>query len=403
MKLLYLDCFSGISGDMCLGALIDAGADPAWIERELRGLPLGGWDMRVIRTASRGIAGTRVKITVEEDLQPHRHFGEIRDLIRNSSLPERARDVSLKIFQRLAEAEGKVHGVSPDHVHFHEVGAVDSILDIVGTSLALQYLDVDRVACSPVPPGGGYVRCRHGLLPVPAPATAELLKGIPLRRLDLEGELTTPTGAAVATALAGSFGLLPEMTVEVVGYGIGSKDFGIPNCLRVFLGIPAAPGSVQSDLIAVLEASIDDMNPQFCGHVMERLFATGALDVFFSPAYMKKNRPGFVITVLCRPQDRDALVRILMGETTTLGVRFREERREVLDRHAEEVDTPYGRVRIKTALGSDGRPLRAAPEYEDCRRIAAERGVPLREVYESALLAALAGSGNPSGRQDRGR
>lgn len=389
MKILYLDCFSGISGDMCLGALIDAGADPRRLEQDLRGLPLDGWEMNVLKTETRGISGTRVNIRVREEDQPHRHFSRIREMIQNSTLPDRPRETALKIFSRIAGAEGKVHGLPADHVHFHEVGAVDSILDIVGTSLALHYLGVDEVFCSPVPTGYGLVECRHGLLPVPAPATAEILKGVPLRKLDVEGELTTPTGAAIAASLSESFGPLPEMTLEAVGYGFGSKDFGIPNFLRVFLGRAEVPDTtLGGDAITVLEANIDDMNPQFAGHVMQRLFSAGALDVYLAPVYMKKNRPGYVITVLCRPPDRESLTGILLEETTTLGVRFREERRTVMDRVIEEVDTPYGRVRIKTAPGNGGLPLKAAPEYEDCRRLALERGVPLREVYESALLAA---------------
>lgn len=389
MNILYLDCFAGISGDMCLGALIDAGADPGWLERELRSLPVGGWSMKAVRTSSRGITGTRIKIELDEHHQPHRHFSEIRELILGSPLPEKARDISLNIFQRLAEAEGKVHGVPAGHVHFHEVGAVDSIIDIVGTSLALQYLKVEKVACSPVPTGGGQIQCRHGLLPVPAPATAELLKGVPLRRLDVEGELTTPTGAAVAAALASEFGPLPEMKVEAVGYGFGSKDFGIPNFLRVFLGSRAdTPAPGVNDSILVMEANIDDMNPEFCGYVTDLLLSAGALDAFTMPVYMKKNRPGFQLTVLCRPRHRDQLLQILFEETTTLGVRFREEQRAILNRRVEEVDTPYGGVRIKTALDSGGRPLKSAPEYEDCRKIAMEKGVPLREVYQSAVIAA---------------
>lgn len=393
MKILYLDCFSGISGDMCLGALIDAGADPGWLEAELRRLPVQGWDMLVCRDSSYGITGTRVRINVREDHQPHRHYSDIRDMIAGSTLPERARDTAIRIFDRIAGAEGKVHGVPAHHVHFHEVGAVDSIIDIVGTALALHCLDVDRVICSPVPPGSGQIMCRHGLLPVPAPATAELLRGIPLKGMDVQGELTTPTGAAIAAELAGSFGPVPEMTVSAVGYGLGSKDFGIPNFLRVFIGSQAQMESLYgSDSVLVMETGIDDMNPQIFGHVMERLFSAGALDAFFTPAQMKKNRPGCLLTVLCRPRDKNAILGILFEETTTLGVRCREEKRFLLERTFGEVETPYGRVRIKTALDGSGRSLRSAPEYEDCKKISLEKGVPLRKVYEAALLAALTDS-----------
>ncbi|MFZ5634215.1 MAG: nickel pincer cofactor biosynthesis protein LarC [Bacillota bacterium] len=390
MKILYFDCFSGISGDMCLGALIDAGVDSGWLEQELRSLPVRHWDMKVARENSRGIEGTRVKITVAEDHQPHRQMSEIKALIVGSSLPERARNIALNIFQRLAGAEGKVHGVPAGQVHFHEVGAVDSIIDIVGTSLALDFLKVDRVLFSPLPPGKGYINCRHGLLPVPAPATAELLKGVPLSGLDAEGELVTPTGAAIVATMADGFGPLPEMTVESVGYGLGSKDFGIPNFLRVFVGKSREEASGYGhDTVLVMETNIDDMNPELTGHVVERLFARGALDVFMTAIHMKKGRPGSLLTVLCRPQDKEPLLKILFEETTTLGVRFREERRAVLGRRVEEVTTPYGKVGIKTALGSDGRRLKSAPEYEDCKKIALEKGVPVKSVYEAALLAIL--------------
>lgn len=390
MKLLYLDCFAGISGDMCLGALIDAGADAMLLENHLRGLPLSGWDIRVYRESSRGITGTRVEITVLEHHQPHRHYGDIRRLILDSSLPERVKDTSLNIFQKLAGAEGKVHGVPPDHVHFHEVGAVDSIVDIVGTALALDILKVESVMCSPVPTGRGHIHCQHGLLPVPAPATAELLRGIPLSSLDVEGELTTPTGAALASTLAGSFGTLPDMTVEAVGYGLGSKDFGIPNFLRAFLGTSATGGSfVESDTVLVIETNIDDMSPELLGHTMDVLFSAGALDVFFTPAQMKKNRPGALLTVLSRPSFRDAMLQVLFSETTTLGIRVREEKRVLLERSTAEVDTPHGIVRIKAAMDGSGRILKSAPEYEDCRRIALEKGIPARDVYQAALLASL--------------
>lgn len=390
MKLLYLDCFAGISGDMCLGALIDAGADAVLLEQHLRNLPLSGWDMRVYKENRRGITGARVEITVREHHQPHRHYGDIRGLILDSGLPEKAKDLSLKIFQKLAVAEGKVHGISPDHVHFHEVGAVDSIIDIVGTALALDILKVDGVSCSPVPPGSGHIRCQHGILPVPAPATADLLRGIPLSRLDVEGELTTPTGAALVSTLAGSFGPLPEMTLEAVGYGLGSKDLDIPNFLRAFLGASAAGSSVSgADTVLVMETNIDDMSPELLGHTMEVLFSAGALDVFFTPVHMKKNRPGTLLTVLCRPSCRDVMLQVLFNETTTLGIRVREEKRVILERGVAEVDTPHGKVSIKTAVDSSGHRLKYAPEYEDCRRIALEKGIPAREVYEAALLAGL--------------
>ena len=392
MKLLYLDCFSGISGDMCLGALIDAGVDEKRLREDLLRLPLYDWDMRIEKKNRRGINGTVVDIAVREDRQPHRDFNDIKGILNGCSLPDRARDSALRIFARLAEAEGKVHGLPADRVHFHEVGGVDSIIDIVGTSLALYYLEVDRVICSPVPPGRGTVNCRHGLLPVPAPATAELLKGIPLASLDVEGELVTPTGAAIAATMAREFGSLPEMKVESLGYGFGSKDFGIPNFLRVFIGESAAEAySYHTDAVLVMETNIDDMNPEFMGHVLDRLFSCGALDAFISPAYMKKSRPGYLLTVLCHPPLKDSVLKVLFEETSTLGVRCRQEQRSMLGRRISGVDTPYGTVRVKYALSGDGKVLRAAPEYEDCKNIAREKGVPLREIYEAALLRSKEG------------
>lgn len=392
MRLLYLDCFSGISGDMCMGALIDAGADEKRIREDLLKLPLYDWDMRIEKKNSRGISGTKVDIAVREDLQPHRDFNDIKVLLSNCSLPSPALDSALKIFTRLAEAEGKVHGLPADRVHFHEVGGVDSIIDIVGASLALYYLKVDRVVCSPLPPGRGTVNCRHGVLPVPAPATAELLKGIPLSSLDVEGELVTPTGAAIAATMSLEFGPLPEMKVESLGYGFGSKDFGIPNFLRVFIGESAAgANSYHTEAVLVMETNIDDMNPEFMGYVMDRLFASGALDVFISPAYMKKNRPGYLLTVLCHPNLKDDILRVLFEETSTLGVRWRQEQKSMLGRKITEVETPYGPVRVKYAISVDGWVIRSAPEYEDCKRIAREREVPVREIYESALLKSKEG------------
>ncbi|MHB8155805.1 MAG: nickel pincer cofactor biosynthesis protein LarC [Desulfocucumaceae bacterium] len=393
MKLLYLDCFSGISGDMCLGSLIDAGVDGERLKKDLNSLPLHGWDMNIFKKSSHGITGTRAEITVQEEHQPHRSYADIKTIISGSPLPEEVKGTALNIFNKLASAEGKVHGVSPDNVHFHEVGGVDSILDIVGTALALHYLGVDKVVCSPLPPGGGTVRCRHGILPVPAPATAELLKGIPLSSLTVEGELVTPTGAAIAATLAGEFGPLPGMTVESVGYGFGSRDFGVPNFLRTFLGnITGGSHFSEYENILVLETNIDDMNPEFMGYIMDLLFKNGALDVLITPAYMKKCRPGYLLTVLGKPSQRDPLIKTLLSETSTLGVRWREEKRAVLGRRVAEVDTPYGGVRVKYALSPDGSVIRVAPEYEDCKRIAGELSIPIREVYESALVAARKGS-----------
>lgn len=389
MRILYLDCFSGISGDMCLGALIDSGLDSRRLEEELRKLPLHGWEMNVTKKSSRGITGTKIDIIVTDGHQPHRHYSDIKKIIMESSLPNEARVNSLRIFQRLADAESRVHGMPADHVHFHEVGGVDSIIDIVGTALALYHLQIQRVVCSPVPPGSGTVKTMHGLLPVPAPATAQLLKGVPLRHLNVEGELVTPTGAAIATTLSEGFGPLPGMKVEAVGYGFGSKDYGIPNFLRVFTGdSEALSDSYGHETVLVIETNLDDVTPEAAGYVMERLFLNKALDVFITPAHMKKNRPGWVISVICLPGQKDVILKVLFEETGTLGVRWREENRAVLDRRTEEADTPYGKIRVKVALSPGGVTLKASPEYEDCKKIALDKGIPLIKIYDAALNAA---------------
>lgn len=387
MKIIYLDCFGGISGDMCLGSLLDAGVDCNKLEKELRKLSLKNWDLQTCKTKSHGIAGTSVKI-IAPNIQPHRCLKDIKDIIATSSLPRTVIDNSINIFQHLADAEGKVHGIAADNVHFHEVGAVDSIIDVVGSTMAFHMLGVDGIQCSPLPTGGGHIQCRHGLLPVPAPATAELLKGVPLKKLDVTGELVTPTGAAIVSTLASSFGALPEMTVDIVGYGIGSYDFGIPNFLRVFIGDAAEEKKFYNlEEILVMETNIDDMNPELLGYLMEKLATSGALDTFISPVYMKKNRPGYHLTVLCFPSLMDFLLKLIFKETSTLGIRFRITKRAVLKRATKEVETPYGKVRVKLAMENEGKYIKSFPEYEDCKVIAIEKGVPLMRVYNSALQA----------------
>lgn len=387
MKIIYFDCFGGISGDMCLGSLLDAGVDSNKLEKELKKLPLKNWDLQIFKAKSHGIVGTSVKITAH-NVQPHRCLKDIKDIIATSSLPITVIDKSTKIFQHLADAEGKIHGVDADNVHFHEVGAVDSIIDVVGSTLALHMLGAESIQCSPLPMGGGYIHCRHGLMPVPAPATAELLKGVPLKKMDVTGELVTPTGAAIITTLASSFGALPEMSVDIVGYGIGNYDFGIPNFLRVFIGNVANEKKFYNlEDILVMETNIDDMSPELLGYLTEKLAISGALDAFIAPVYMKKNRPGYHLTVLCFPALMDFLLELIFKETSTLGIRFRITKRAVLKRTIEEVETPYGKVRIKLARENEGTYIKAFPEYEDCKAIATEKQIPLMHVYNSALQA----------------
>lgn len=390
MNILYFDCFSGISGDMVLGALIDAGADRDFIENSLHNLKVPGWRMEVQKKQSYGIRGTKVNFIIDEEHHPHRSFKDIRMIVEKSGLPQPVVDSSLAIFHNLAVAEGKVHGKDPEDIHFHEVGAVDSILDIVGSSLAMYNLDVKRYFCSPLPPGSGYIKCAHGILPVPAPATAELLKGIPLRRLEIEGELVTPTGAAIASTLCEEFGATPDMVIINSGYGLGSKDFGLPNMLRVLLGeISVKSKRPEKNEIMVLETNIDDMNPEFYGYISQLLFKAGALDVFLFPIYMKKMRPGTLITVLCREIDFDVIKDILLKETTTLGIRVRVESRVVLNREFREINTSYGVVKVKFALDANGLPVKAAPEYENCMEVAANNSVTLQDVYNAALCEAM--------------
>lgn len=391
--LAYFDCFSGISGDMTLGALVDLGVPLDWMKAEIARLPLAGFDLRAVEVEYNGIRGKRVVVEAEE-AGGHRHYADIRDLISAGPLPDPVKAAALEVFRRLAEAEAAVHGGTPEEVHFHEVGAVDAIVDIVGAALGLHRLGVTAAAASVVPTGTGFVHCRHGRLPVPAPATALLLRGVPTRGGGVEAELTTPTGAAILTAFAGAFGAQPPMIVRRVGYGAGSRNLSPgPNLLRILLGEPvaAAPQGLENllrDRVAVVEANIDDMNPELFGYVAERLFARGALDVVLLPAQMKKGRPGVLLQALCAPEGLEAVAATILAETTSLGVRYHEAGRLILARESETVTTSLGPVVVKR-VRSPGGDVRRVPEYEECRRLALETGLPIREVY--ARIAAEAG------------
>ena len=385
MKIIYFDCFAGISGDMTLGALLGAGADEEGLRRGLSSLGVSGFALEVGKRMAGPIAATDVRVILDDHgHHHHRRLGDIRRIIGGAPLSDRVKQTALGIFTRLAEAEGRVHGHSPEEVHFHEVGALDAIVDIVGASLCMELLGWPKVAASPMPTFHGYARGSHGTFPLPAPATVELLRGIPWRRLDIEGELVTPTGAAIIAQIAERFGQMPAMKVEGVGYGSGKSDFGIPNALRVMIGeeVDAAVGATGS--VALIETNIDDLNPQFYERALERLFAGGALDVFLSPIQMKKGRPGTLLTVICDPGRVRELAEIVLAETSTFGVRIAHRERICLERRWEEVATEFGPVRIK--IGElDGRPLTASPEYEECRRAADRHGVPVRLVHEAAL------------------
>lgn len=384
MRLAYLDCFGGISGDMTLGALVDAGVDPKALQSAVAGLGLPAeLTFETVRRA--GFRATHAKVVAPEE-HAHRHLHHIEAMIDRAALVPRQAELAKRIFRKLGEAEARVHGTDLQKVHFHEVGAVDSIVDIVGAAVGLDLLGVERIECSPIPPGRGFVSGAHGRMPLPAPATAELLKGIPLAESTADMEQTTPTGAAIAATVAESFGPLPPLTVEAIGLGAGTRDLkGQPNVLRLFVGRVASPAG--SDRVWVLETNLDDLPGEVVGYATARLLEVGALDAFVTPVLMKKNRPGVVVTVLCDEAKIPAMEEILFRETTTLGVRRYAVSRHKLNRRPAEVQTPFGPVKGKLGW-LDGRPPTFSPEYDDCARIAAERGVGLREVYRAAQEAA---------------
>ena len=391
-KIAYLDCSSGISGDMLLAALLDAGLERDLLLNELRKLPLAGYEFRCARVLRGSLTGTQVEIDVPQP-QPERHLGEIRQLLEGSALTEAVRTQALKMFERLAEVEGKLHGKPAAEIHFHEVGAVDAILDIVGACVGLELLEIDELTCSPLNVGGGQVETAHGTLPVPAPATAELLKGAPIYSSGVEGELVTPTGAVIVATLASSFGPMPPIKVARIGYGAGSRDYsGHPNIARLFVGERAEVSDSEprvtnpANVVTVIEANVDDMSPQLYGYLVERALDAGALDITCSSIQMKKNRPGLEISVLCVPERAEGLAQLLFEETTTIGLRIHEAGRLVLDREVVKVETPYGTVRVKIAKRA-GKVINVSPEYEDCQRLAAEKSVPLKQVILAAQLA----------------
>ena len=384
MRIAYLDCFAGVSGDLLLGAIIDAGVSLDQLRTELSKLSLPGWSIDAERVTKQGIAGTQVRVTTEESAA-HRNLADIVALLVRSQLDQAVRDRAADVFRRLAEAEAKAHGAPVEEVHFHEVGAVDAIVDVVGTVVGLRLLGIEHLTCSPIPTGTGFVDCAHGRLPVPAPGTAELLRGLPTYGGGIEAELTTPTGAALVSTLCDEFSALPLMTMRSVGYGAGTYDLPIPNLLRLFIGEPAAP--LITEQLSIIETNIDDLNPELYEPLLERLLAAGALDVFLTPIVMKKNRPGTLVTVLCeRPRVND-LTAIILAETTTFGLRISEVERRCLEREWIEVDTQFGRARAK--LGQlAGRVITIAPEYEGCRKLANEHRVPVRQVYGAVQAAA---------------
>ncbi len=385
MNLLYFDCFAGISGDMTLGALIDLGVPQKYLSQELAKLGVPGYSLRVGRVQRSGITARQVQVKISLHEHHHRTFKDIEKIISKSTLAARIKESGLAVFRLIAEAEGKVHNTKAEAVHFHEVGAIDSIVDIVGCMIGFDYFGIERFAAAAVPTGGGFVQCRHGMLPVPAPATVLLLKGLPVYDNGIKAELVTPTGAAILAALCESFGPMPAMTIQKTGYGAGSREVAeMPNLLRLILG--DAREASRTDTVTVLEANIDDMNPELAGYAMERLFEAGALDVSFTPVYMKKNRPAMLVTVICTEALQATLTAVFFAETTTAGVRSHRAERSILERREGHVDTKFGKLKVKLLEEASGA-MRPAPEYEECRRIAKAKKVPLREVYAAVAVA----------------
>ncbi len=385
MKTAYFDCFAGISGDMTLGALVDAGVDPDDLRTELARLNLSGFSLEIAKSVKNGITGTKVSVITEEQ-KAHRHLSHIVEIIEKSGLSEGVKKRAVEVFGTLAKAEAKVHDTTPEKIHFHEVGALDAIVDVVGSVIGLELLGVDQVFASPVSVGTGFVECEHGKIPVPAPATMEILQGVPLVATGIEAELTTPTGAAIIKTLATGFQPFPPMTIDGVGYGAGSRDLAIPNLLRIVVGQSSGDG-LETDQVDLIAANIDDMNPEHYEYLLDRLFEAGALDATLTPMIMKKGRPAIGLNVMARPEDTDRLTAVVFRESTTLGVRVRRTSRKILPRETFEVATSYGRVGVKISR-LNGRVRDIAPEYEDCKRRAAENDVPLRAVYDAARQAA---------------
>ncbi|OFW24218.1 MAG: TIGR00299 family protein [Acidobacteria bacterium RIFCSPLOWO2_02_FULL_65_29] len=433
-RLLYFDCFSGISGDMVLGALLDAGLPLADLKRALGSLAVDGYDVGTERVLRAGVSATRFIVheqgpsrdpdrtdrTHEHDHSPdhghshdhdphahdreahthghgerahshlaHRSLAEIRALIDKSALSPVGRDRAKGLFQRLADAEAAIHQMPVERVHLHEVGALDSIIDIVGAVFALEWAGADRIVCSPLNVGGGTVQSAHGLLPVPAPATVKLLGDAPIYSGTVQKELVTPTGALIATSYASSFGPIPSMAVEHVGYGAGERDTpGAPNVLRVLIGRATnrAADHGEAERVVVIECEIDDMNPQLFGVAMDRLYASGALEVFYVPVQMKKNRPGTLLTVVASPEQRASLAEVIFRETTTIGIRYSEVERECLRREIVQVQTPIGPVRFKLAW-RNGRVINAVPEFEDCSTLATANNLSVKDVQTVAVHA----------------
>jgi pyridinium-3,5-bisthiocarboxylic acid mononucleotide nickel chelatase len=389
MRTLYFDCFAGISGDMTLGALVAAGADARELKARLALLDLPGYEVEFETVDRSGISATRALVKVTDEAKPHRHLRDVLKIIEGSRLNDALKARASKIFGRLAEAEARVHNVAVERIHFHEVGAVDAIVDVVGACIGFELLGVETFAASAMHVGSGTVEMEHGRFPVPPPAVAELLRGAPVYSTEIKGELVTPTGAAIVATVCESFGPLPRMRVEGAGYGAGAREYAnFPNVLRVIVGESEDEGGAfeGDELLTIVETNLDDVSPQVLGHLMERALEAGALDCFMTSVQMKKSRPGVLVSVLCLPRDRDAMMNLLFEETPTLGVRSHEVRRRALGRESVTVETEFGRIAVKVGRAG-ARVLSATPEYEECRAAALRAGVALRVVQEAARAA----------------
>jgi uncharacterized protein (TIGR00299 family) protein len=384
MKTLYFDCFAGASGDMILGAIVAAGVEPRALTEQLALLGVQGFEIDFVTVDRSGISATHARVHTKHE-HAHRHLSDILKIIYDSRLSDAVKDRAGKIFSRLAEAEARVHNEPVEHVHFHEIGALDAIVDVVGAAICFELLGIERFVCSPLHLGSGTVEMDHGRFPVPPPAVAELLKGAPVYSTDIKGELVTPTGAAIITTVCSEFGPVPKLKLESTGYGAGTREYkGFPNALRVLIGDDAQDAA--SETLWIIETNVDDMSPQIFGHVMDRVLELGGLDCYFTPIQMKKNRPGVMLSVLCRDSDREKLSQMLFSETTTLGLRSYSVERRALQRESVRVETPYGPIDVKVAK-LNGRIVNQMPEYEQCREAARLAGVPLRSVEEAARTA----------------
>ncbi|HEX5889861.1 MAG TPA: nickel pincer cofactor biosynthesis protein LarC [Pyrinomonadaceae bacterium] len=385
MRTLYFDCFAGASGDMILGAMVAAGVDPNVLREELSRLNVDGFNINFETVDRSGLSATYARVETAHE-HKHRHLSDIKQIIESSGVSNAAKKLAIQIFTRLAEAEARVHNEPVDHVHFHEVGALDAIVDIVGAAICFDLLKIDRFVSSPLHVGSGMIQMAHGRFPVPPPAVAELLKGVPFYSTDIQGELLTPTGAAIITTVCREFGPIPQMKTETTGYGAGTRQYkDFPNVLRVMLGETEAEGATDERLW-MIETNIDDMSPQLLGHVMDRAFENGALDCYFTPVQMKKNRPGVLLSVLCETEQKESLLNLLFTETTTLGVRSYEVTRRALRRSMARVETQYGPIDVKVAH-LNGRIVNEMPEFEQVRAAATKAGVPLKVVEDAVRIA----------------